>query len=718
MADPKYTFPDKVAATKVGAPKPPSSNVATLDPIAPTGRSVSDITAPVAPPQPTATEGRSFSDLLKPEQREKTAGQAMDVISGQLGAKAEPSLSDTLARNQFQKAAGEATRQVKEQGALGGRVATGQMTGDLSQHLQQNILPARMDFEARLASDAENRASAEKNQGIQNLMGMEGLNQQDRALAQDASQFDSQMAWQKYALEKGIDADTAARAWQSAENEKSRQSQENIAYAGLNLEEKALAQEASQFTDQMEWQRYALDKGIDADTAARVWQSSENEKQRSFQAGESELDRGLQQMLTELGLDLNYAQLGEQVRQFDSRLDFDEWATKTGLEENEKNRIHDLRVQEIQNKFATGERLDSQDFQYLMEDKKIQAQRNLMEIESLLNLDTMAKQNQYDTIMLGLQNKYAEASQQSGFNHDIAMTNLTNEYTKQLTEMGYSHEEALQAASIKAAEINQRREHEFMKAQSIAQMAQEDEFFFEELGLKREQLDASIQQFKDDLGFREEVWESGQVNEALERAAITMELAGDNNDMMDMAAEMFMKSIASDMGWDEDQTANAIKAMTEDNVVDDENPVVDEPVEELSDADFENNMKNEDYVKREIDNGTIPKLEQANLLNPEHIEELYKGDSRGYFVLNNELLRISKNGDMITYDVTPNKGYKFTGSQFRYDDNGAQRDGGTLILSGPNEGNIFLYDGTTIPLSEWTPNSQPEAKARWNESQG
>ena len=91
----------------------------------------------------------------------------------------------------------------------------------------------------------------------------------------EAMQFDNQIAFQKYALERGIDADTAARVWQSAENEKARQSQENIAYAGLSLEEKALVQDASQFTDQMEWQRYALDRGIDADAAARAWQSSD-----------------------------------------------------------------------------------------------------------------------------------------------------------------------------------------------------------------------------------------------------------------------------------------------------------------------------------------------------------------------------------------------------------------------------------------------------------
>ena len=71
-------------------------------------------------------------------------------------------------------------------------------------------------------------------------------------------------------------------AWQSNETSLDRQLQREIEAGRMTLEEKRLAQEASQFTDKLEFDKYALEKGLEQKDIDRIWNSKENALDRAW----------------------------------------------------------------------------------------------------------------------------------------------------------------------------------------------------------------------------------------------------------------------------------------------------------------------------------------------------------------------------------------------------------------------------------------------------
>jgi hypothetical protein len=73
---------------------------------------------------------------------------------------------------------------------------------------------------------------------------------------------------------------------------------------GLNLKERELAQSATQFESRMEFDKYALEAGLTDKEADRAWNASESAKERTFKGGESEKGREAEITLTNLNNDL------------------------------------------------------------------------------------------------------------------------------------------------------------------------------------------------------------------------------------------------------------------------------------------------------------------------------------------------------------------------------------------------------------------------------
>ena len=121
------------------------------------------------------------------------------------------------------------------------------------------------------------------------------LSEAEAARVQQAEQFTDQLEWEKEATRLGLSADEAARAWQTKERVASqaftateaslnRQLEREIEEGRLTVQEQQLAQQASQFTDQLDWQKTAKELDLsDADTQ-RIWEASEAAKDRVFQA--------------------------------------------------------------------------------------------------------------------------------------------------------------------------------------------------------------------------------------------------------------------------------------------------------------------------------------------------------------------------------------------------------------------------------------------------
>jgi hypothetical protein len=83
----------------------------------------------------------------------------------------------------------------------------------------------------------------------------------------------------------------ANREWQSGENSANRQLEKELAAGNITMREKELAQNALQFASKQEYDRWATERGISAEEAARGWQAGENAKDREFEAGMAELER-------------------------------------------------------------------------------------------------------------------------------------------------------------------------------------------------------------------------------------------------------------------------------------------------------------------------------------------------------------------------------------------------------------------------------------------
>lgn len=472
--------------------------------------SFSDSLNPSIAPQPKPVDqSRSFGSMIADIPERQTAVQSAykttaEQIQGQQGPEAN------LARNQFLKGQQEALRDIKETSTLAGRADTGQIRGDVAKFYTKQAMPARQDFEAMLAANA----AAQRSQGVQNLVQLEDLYQRGQI--------------------------------SEAELELAKQD--------LGLRRQELAQQAGQFQDEQAFKRYALERGYQEEDINRAWQS-----------GQNELNRELDRYMFDKGYDLDLQQMGEQIRQFDSRLAFDEWATEMNLDENEKNRLHDLRVQEIQNKFSRGERLESQDWSYMMETVKIAAVEKEQWLQHTLNLDTMAKQNQYQIGLIGLQETYAAAARQEGFNHDMALAEYQAGIQETLTKMGIDADTARQAAQIEAERVNLNRELELQEKLAMAQMAQEDAQFAQELGLRADELELTRTQIMDSLitaGIQRDVLQNEIVMSNIDTAAMLFEMADDNQDMITMAAQHLFGTIGSQFEMTPEQIEAGVEAMT------------------------------------------------------------------------------------------------------------------------------------------------------------
>jgi len=152
------------------------------------------------------------------------------------------------------------------------------------------------------------------------------LNEKEREfnanLAQQGYQFNTEEDFKKYALQAGLDDNAAARVWQAGQNDKDRQSREALAYAGINEQDKQLAMQAKQFDSQLEWQKEAARMNLDDAAAARTWDAAQKDK-----AIESSEKVAFAQM------DLQDKQYARQALEFDNQLAWQKEAARLGIDQ-------------------------------------------------------------------------------------------------------------------------------------------------------------------------------------------------------------------------------------------------------------------------------------------------------------------------------------------------------------------------------------------------
>lgn len=321
------------------------------------------------------------------------------------------------------------------------------------------------------------------------------LSLEDRKLAQQAEQFTSRLDFDRWATQAGLDDAAATRIWQSKENLADRMSREEIAYAGLSLEEKKMAQAAEQFTDELAYKQWATQAGLDDAAADRAWRSAENIKafehesniaqmqidqdqwkqmrvedltragwtheealadaQREWQAAQSNLDRALTREVEQGRLSMQEKELAQQATQFESEIEFKQWATQAGLDDAAAQRVWQSteaakdRAQRA-NEFSVGTQLkreamlqdwdaqtralaqEASQFADEMDFKKWATQKNLDDAEQQRMWQSLenVKNRTHDAQMQQLDHDFAE----KGIKLQAVIANIQNLPEKQAAE--------------------------------------------------------------------------------------------------------------------------------------------------------------------------------------------------------------------------------------------------------------------------------------------
>lgn len=331
---PTYVFRDDLqkeqerqdAAAQAGVQAAPSNTPAVQSAIAPAAQppaggdpfgSLAKTMAATAAPRPAQPAQQA---QVNPFEAFNAALEAQRPIQKQIQQSVEKTLanpyeaadaSNAAARDRLAREANAAAEERRGQAVTAyGGYGTGQATRDLNK-FQDTRLLNQQSFELDAAGNraqlgeqtrsnavsqglgllGENRAGATTAAGLadsaasrtsQENIAYAGLAQTERQMAIQASQFKSQQDFTAAMTEKGYAQDEIARAWQAAESEKARASQEKISYAQLSLEEKKLVTQADQFDNELDFKKAALANGNDQAAIDRAWNASQNTDERAL----------------------------------------------------------------------------------------------------------------------------------------------------------------------------------------------------------------------------------------------------------------------------------------------------------------------------------------------------------------------------------------------------------------------------------------------------
>lgn len=578
----------------------------------------------------------SYADLvsgLGDTRQENAQAAQQDIAKGFQPTGEDPATQQ--ARNALIKSQQANTRQVLEQSTLAGRGATGQSQGDLEQHLTQVAAPQRMDFEATMAAQKRATDTQRAQQAQTNFLNLESLganerNQQatlaqndiaqqrqiasteklgfadlslrEKSLTQEGQQFTDELAFKKYAADRGFTDAEAQRVWQAVQNQAEISSREKLGFAELSVKEKSLAQEGQQFKDELSFKKYATDRGFTDAEAQRTWQAIQNEKQitsqeklgfaelsikekqiaqegqqftdrlsfdkwatqagldqqtaeRIWKANENTLDRTLNQYIADKGFDIDAKQLSETVRQFDTKQAFDKWATQAGIDQQNAELMWKANENDIERKYNTGERISTEEHQVRLQKLQGDIDTAKMNLENVLGLKTLEQKHANDLDIEAVTNQYQVNRDTTAMNHEQAMEAMKNDYAAMLQQKGFDQQTAMQAAELHATSIEKQMDREMSTMEAKAELmykynalASQENISKEEIALKRDaftqEAALSLKQFGLDEKRINSAIQSQQYQDRAGEIATFMEMAGDNKDAMDRAVRMYIDLLA------------------------------------------------------------------------------------------------------------------------------------------------------------------------------
>lgn len=425
--------------------------------------------------------------------------QAEQTASQLLQGNTQPSLGSQLSRSEFDKQAQEAQRKQDESSALSGRAMTGQMAGDQMRFSNQ-LLGQRQDMEAKLQAQDEQQSLAKQQAGFGMFSDMQSKALEKEKLDTSVTMSNLDRELNKYNIDTN---------------------------AGLKKED--LAQALAINKSELEFKTWATKAGLDDATANRLWQASENDKNRALTVSEGVANRAISNYQFDKKYGLDERQLQASIDQFGSKMDFDKYVADKQFSQEDKK----LLWQEIQNKLdrdhQSGMQLTAQQHELLVEGMRENFNEKMAYVNNQLGLDTLEKQQQFQERMTNIQQTFERENMNLGFSQQEKMAFVTNEYAKELQAKGFDHDTAMQMAQQVADAQRQKAQIESTEKLQDAQIVANSENLQKQLGLSYAQLNQSAYEFSQQqeinlqrLGLDKEQIEMVKADKAFQNLASTV----------------------------------------------------------------------------------------------------------------------------------------------------------------------------------------------------
>ena len=378
------------------------------------------------------------------------------------------------------------------------------------------------------------------------------LSQQDKALAQEAMLAGNRLDWDKQALKLGLDDKAADRIWQAAEGEKQRATQEKVAFAQIGSQEKIQASQLAFEGAQNELNR-SLEKLLSNDKIAAQFQLADMDQkfQDTMQTKGFVQEKDLETMRSDLQKTLQARGIDADTAKQVADQKFTEMMAS-------KDQAFQVQMNDVKQKFITGERIDTQTWDKTMQAGEMQHEELLAKLNSTLRLDEAKNAQAFQTSFQNMQNDFSSLMQDRGFTHEQAMQTATQNFQKSMEQAGYTHEEAMQATQLAAQASENQMNRASQEMMATAQLAQQDNEFSQELEQK-------YQFNKDDLELRKKDLEANlslmglqgdqlsaaiqneKVKSAMDIAALGMEIGNGSPESMAPFVEQFGAALSGYM---------------------------------------------------------------------------------------------------------------------------------------------------------------------------
>ena len=334
---------------------------------------------PDGAPELMGTSGRQF-DLSQTQLFRDSEEAARQLMSGQV-----PGYEESAAEAREALRAAQAARTANVRGDLinAGFSDSGRLVEEGVLGTANTDTAEMASLERGLAADKGALSMRGMQEGLGAAQGLMGQQQEGEKffaqLGEGARQFDNQFEFEKWASERGFDENAIDRAWKDSQQERGISSTEKIAFAGLNQQERALAEDARQFDNRFEFDLWAEQNNMDENQRDRVWSAmmtektmaherdlemlrTDNDRWKVTQAEnltklgwdqetaltlanmqansiERSLDRQLDAQIAQGQLDSADKDRAQQAAQFKTKMDFDVWAEENNIAQADADRI-------------------------------------------------------------------------------------------------------------------------------------------------------------------------------------------------------------------------------------------------------------------------------------------------------------------------------------------------------------------------------------------